>query len=217
MVTVLIADDCIPFREGIKFLIERDQSIKVVGCANDGFEAFELNRECKPDIVLMNIKMPNYDGIKGLELIKTTSIKTKVIMLTTFYDAVNITKALKSGADGYILKDVHPNELISSIKSTAKGLRVVDKNIYETIIKHFDQYNELENTTKFKKLMAMGMNETEIMIIKLIVQGKSNKEISLDISLSEGRVKNIVSSILSRLELNDRTQLAVFAIQNKML
>jgi DNA-binding NarL/FixJ family response regulator len=212
-IKILIVDDQIILRESLKFVIEQAHDIEIVGCAGDGNEALKLCELCSPDLVLMDIVMPVCDGVEGTRLIKAKYPQIKVIILTTFDDDQNITKAMQNGADGYILKDLEPPELITVIKNTVKGLRVIHQNVFETMVK---QFNTTANETTDAKL-NINLTEKEISIIKLVVKGKGNREIAETIGLSEGRVKNIITEILSKLELEDRTQLAVFAVKNKLV
>ncbi len=162
--------------------------------------------------------MPNYDGIEGLKLIKSKFNKSiKIIMLTVYEDVLNISYTLKNGADGFILKDIEPRELIDTIKNTINGLRIIEENVFHTLVKYFDTYNEIENQNKLMTINSKTLNNNELYIIRFIVLGNSNKEISQKMNLSEGRVKNIISNILNKLSLNDRTQLAVFALKNNIL
>ncbi|HEX3047830.1 MAG TPA: response regulator transcription factor [Bacillota bacterium] len=212
-IKVLIVDDQVMLRESLKFVIEKDQDIEVIGCAGDGNEALKLCDLYSPDLVLMDIVMPVCDGVEGTRLIKAKYPQMKVIILTTFDDDQNIAKAIQNGADGYILKDLEPVELITIIKNTVKGLRVIHENVFESMKKQFTSAaNEtVDDKLKFK------LTEKEISVIKLVVKGKSNREIAATMNLSEGRVKNIITKILSKLELEDRTQLAVFAVRNKLI
>lgn len=129
MIKVVIADDQLLVAQGIKYLIEKDGNIEVVGCACDGEEALKICEKLNPDIVLMDIKMPGCSGIQGVKMIKQKHKDIKVVMLTTFCDDDSISKAMNNGADGYVLKDIKPNELINTIKSTVNGLRVVHQNV----------------------------------------------------------------------------------------
>jgi DNA-binding NarL/FixJ family response regulator len=210
---VLIVDDQVMLRESLKFVLEQDQDIEVVGSAGDGKEALAFCDLYSPDLVLMDIKMPVCDGIEGTGLIKAKYPGIKVIILTTFDDDQNIAKAIQN-ADGYILKDLEPAELITIIKNTVKGLRVIHQNVFETMVRKF---NTATNETAPSPKLALKLTEKETAIIKLVVKGKSNREIADGIGLSEGRVKNIITEILSKLELEDRTQLAVFAVRNKLV
>lgn len=209
MINVLITEDKRLIAEGFKFIIESDKEINVVGLALNGYEALELCKIHRPDLVLMDLKMPCCDGIKGTKLIKAFSANIKVLVLTTFDDDEMVSEALKNGADGYILKDINAEKLISTIKGTAKGLNVIDENVYQNIVNKFNQPDNQKP--------EYALTDREIRLIELVVYGKSNKEIAAELTITEGRVKNIITNILSKLGLSDRTSLAVYAVKNKYI
>lgn len=215
MIRAIIADDHSVIREGLKLIIEQDPEIKVVGCAENGMEAFKLCEKLLPDIVLMDIIMPVCDGIEGTRLIKENHKTVKVLILTTFNNVESGTKTLRSGADGYILKDIASEELISSIKSLVKGLKVIHQDTFDEVIKQF--HEEKQHPSNQWSREVYGLTEREIQVIKLIVYGKYSKEIASTLFLSEGTVRNMISKILEKLNLKDRTQLAVFAVRNKIV
>jgi DNA-binding NarL/FixJ family response regulator len=215
-IKILIVDDYVMLRESIKFVIEQDKDIEVVGCAGNGMEALALCEQFSPDLVLMDIVMPVCDGIEGTRLIKTKYHHIKVIILTTFDDDENIAKAMQNGAEGYILKDLEPAELIAIIKNTMRGLRVIHQNVFNAIIKQMAPLNpELPIAKETRP--GVKITEKEKTIIDLVVKGKSNREIADTIALSEGRVKNIITEILAKFDLEDRTQLAVYAVRNNLV
>ncbi|PYG86548.1 DNA-binding NarL/FixJ family response regulator [Ruminiclostridium sufflavum DSM 19573] len=209
MIKVLIAEDKRLIGEGFKFIIDSDNEIEVVGLALNGYEAFELCKLHNPELVLMDLKMPCCDGIEGTKLIKSYSSDIKVLVLTTFDDDDIVAEALKNGADGYILKDINAEKLIATIKGTSKGLNVIDESVYQNIVNRFNQTDN--------KKPEYALTEREIKLIELVVCGKSNKEIAAALKITEGRVKNIITSILSKLGLSDRTSLAVYAVKNKYI
>lgn len=209
LIKVLITEDKRLIGEGFKFIIESDEEINVVGLAMNGYEALELCKIHKPNLVLMDLKMPCCDGIEGTKLIKSYSANIKVLVLTTFDDDEMVSEALKNGADGYILKDINAEKLISTIKGTAKGLNVIDENVYQNIVNKFNQPDNQKP--------EYALTDKEIRLIELVVYGKSNKEIAAKLTITEGRVKNIITNILSKLGLSDRTSLAVYAVKNKYI
>ena len=205
-----IADDNKIIREGLKFIIEQDEEIKVIGLASNGNEALQLCEKNNADLILLDIVMPELDGIAAAKILKEKYQNIKIIILTTFNEEELVTEALKNGADGYILKDIDSKELIYVIKNTLKGLKIFHNDVFEKIVKKIDIQKK---TDKLK----LNLSEKELEIVKLIVYGKSNKEIASDLNLNEGTIKNIVSSILSKLNLDSRTQLAVFAVNNNLV
>lgn len=214
MIKTIVVDDEIILRESLKRLIEFDEEISVVGCGGNGLEALELCETFAPEIVLMDIIMPQCDGIKGTHLIKTKFPGIKVLILTTFDDDENIAKALQNGADGYVLKSITPEDLVLAIKSVAKGMGIMHKKIYNTVAKQFEAG---ENNGIKVAGPPSNLSPRELSLLRYIVHGKSNKEIAAELFLAEGTVKNLVASLLEKLELKDRTQLAVYAVINHLV
>lgn len=215
MIKVIIVDDQVILRESLKFIIEQDNDIEIVGCTGNGKDALDMCDELLPDIVLMDLIMPVCDGVKGTKLIKAKHSQIKVIILTTYSDDENVSRALKNGADGYILKDIKPTDLVTAIKSTVKGLGVIHQNAFSSIVRQFNISSKPGNVREPSQYIDL--TDRELSVIQLIVDGKGNKEIALDLYLTEGSIKNIVSGILSKLKLKDRTQLAVFAVKNNLV
>lgn len=210
MIRVIISDDQKIIREGLKFIIEQDEEIEVIGLASNGNEVLQLCKNNNADLILLDIVMPELDGIDTTKILKEKYQNIKIIILTTFNEEELVTKALKNGADGYILKDIDSEELIYVIKNTLKGLKIFHDNVFDKIV------YKIDNPKKTDKL-KLNLSEKELEIVKLIVYGKSNKEIASDLNLNEGTIKNTVSSILSKLNLDSRTQLAVFAVNNNLV
>lgn len=214
MVRVLVVDDQPILRESLKFIIEQDPEIEVVGCAGNGNEAFEFCKTTVPDVVLMDLVMPICDGVMGTELIKSNYPDVRVLILTVYGDNENVVNALKKGAEGYILKDIDPHGLRQAIKSIAGGIPVVHQAALSGVI---HRVNEMERTLLEHKRFIVEFSRKELEIIRLIVAGKNNKEIAACIHFSEGNVKNTISRILDKLNLQDRTQLAVYAVKNNLV
>lgn len=214
MIKVMLVDDQTMLRQSLKFIIEQDSKIEVVGSAGNGKEAFELCEELLPDVVLMDIMMPECDGVEGTRLIKSKYPHIKVIILTTFNNDENVKSALKNGAAGYILKDLDPDDLILAIKSVSKGMSIMHQNVFDSVVK---RVNEEEEEAPEKAQSAVHLTDREISVIRLIVDGKSNKEIGAILFITEGSVKNVVTGILEKIGLKDRTQLAVYAVKNHLV
>lgn len=219
MIKVLIVDDQIILRESLKFIIEQDKDINVIGLAGNGKEAFSLCEQLNPDVVLMDIMMPKCDGVEGTRLIKSKYKEIKVIILTTFNDEGNVTRAIKNGADGYVLKDISPDQLILTVKSVFKGYSIMHQSTLNTFIDSKDKEKKNKKTSANikKEKVNVRLGKRELEILNLIVEGKNNKEIAETIFISEGTVKNTISHMLNKLNLKDRTQLAVFAVKNNIL
>ena len=214
MIKVIIADDLGMLRQGIQVVLEQDSDISVVGLAADGKEAFELCGEHRPDVVLIDMRMPEYDGVYGTKHIKETYPDTKVLILTTFDDDETVSEAMESGADGYILKEMDNTKIIQSVKAVSNGISVLGANVYSGIQKRIASTNRRSEPANSA---ALELSEREREIIILITEGYDNKNIAQKLFLAEGTVRNIISRMLDKLGLKDRTQLAVFAVKNNII
>ena len=222
MIKVIIADDQLILRESLKFIIEQDDEIEVLDCVGNGYEALKLCEQLDPkNTVLMDIMMPECNGIEGTRLIKDKfKDSIKVFVLTTFNDDENISKAINNGADGYILKDILPVELVLAVKSAAHGFGIFHQSAVKTalgrnkLITNTDQCSDIWQCVE--KSDVIDLTDREKSIIRLIVDGKNNKEIALELCITEGTVKNVMTVILEKLKLRDRTQLAIYAIKNNL-
>ncbi|NRT74265.1 response regulator [Clostridium beijerinckii] len=218
MTRVIIAEDQKLLRESFKNIIENNSDIKVVACATNGNEAYDLCKEYMPDVVLMDLSMPICNGTEATKLIKAELPSVKVLVLTASNDKSDVTDAISNGADGYILKDISTEELILSIKSTSLGLGIITKDILSPMI-----LNLRKESKKAKKKIIdinginISLTERELKIVSMIVDGKDNKEIASSLFIAEGTVKNIITEIISKLSLRDRTQLAVYAVKNGLV
>ncbi|WP_160683482.1 response regulator transcription factor [Clostridium sp. C2-6-12] len=218
MTTVIIAEDQKLLRESFKNIIENNSDIKVVACATNGKEAYDLCKEYKPDVVLMDLSMPICNGTEATKLIKTDFPSIKVLILTASNDKVDVTEAIINGADGYVLKNIGTEELILSIKSTSLGLGIVDKDLLEPVVLNLNKENKKTgNIIVDVSGINVSLTERELSIVSMIVEGKDNKEIGASLFIAEGTVKNIITEIISKLQLKDRTQLAVYAVRNELV
>lgn len=215
MINVIIVDDQSIIREGIKYIIEQDPDINVLECAGNGEEALRLCDEYAPDLVLMDLVMPGCDGVDGTRLIKAKYSLIKIIILSTFNDTEKIIKALNNGADGYVLKDMNPEELILTIKSAVKGLNILHRNTFSNIIQQLNSNNRVSVIKKEE--LKINLAERELTIIQLIVAGYNDEEIAAKLFLSVGSIRNLVSGVLKKLKVKDRIQLAVFAVKNDLV
>lgn len=205
-IKLLIVDDEKLIREGLKLMLSVFDDIEVVGTAENGYKALEICKSVDVDVVLMDIRMKECDGVIGTRLIKEQFTKIKVIILTTFKDKEYIQEALKYGAFGYMLKDSSHDVIYEGIKAAYKGNMVVHPDVAIEMMG--------SNTNTKKDIDVYGLTEKEIKIIEAIAKGLTNKEISEEVFLSEGTIKNNITNILSKLELRDRTQIAIFAFKN---
>jgi DNA-binding NarL/FixJ family response regulator len=218
MIKIVIVDDQVILREGLKYIIESDNELCVVGCGGNGREALTLCDQHQPDLVLMDIIMPEVDGVEGTKLIKSKyHQKIKVVILTTFNEEQYFIKAMANGADGYVLKDIKPEDLFRTIKSTVAGFSIIEENSLSSMVKQMSA-NRVEPVSPPKPAPnRIELTEREKSVLRLIVDGKDNKEIAAELFLTEGSVRNVVSGILRRLELRDRIQLAIYAVKNELV
>lgn len=204
---IVIADDDGLIRDSLKLLLGLEDDIEVIGTAQNGKEAFELCRADKPDIVLMDIRMPVMDGVLGTKLIKENFHDVKVVLLTTFKDDEYIREAVKNGAEGYILKNQSSDSIIESLRTVYKGNIVFEKDVVNVI-------TGMIKEGKDKKPSDFNLSQREFEVLALIAEGLSNKEIAEKLFLGEGTVRNYITNVLEKLELRDRTQLAIFYLKN---
>lgn len=210
-IRVLIADDQYLIREGIASLLELEDTLEVVDMAANGKEATEKALELKPDIVLMDIRMPEMDGIEAAAKIRSTLPTCQVIMLTTFDDEEYIVQALLAGACGYLLKDIPPQDLVQAVKLAHAGVFQLAPEVVGNLV---GSLRDKQVRVKQKEAAALDLTPRELEVLRLLAKGASNKEIARAFDVSEGTVKNHVSNILMRLELRDRTQAAVYAVEH---
>lgn len=210
MIKVIIADDIKILRQGLKAIIEQADDMEVVGLASNGEEAFKLTKEHSPDVVLMDMRMPEHDGEHGTRRIKEFSPQVKVLVLTTFDDEETISKAMAGGADGYLLKELENEKVLNAIRMVNDGMSIFGSSTISKI-------QQMYATPKPKAPSTdVTLTDREADIIKLIAQGMNNKEIASTLFLAEGTVRNVISKMLEKLALKDRTQLAVYAIKNNL-
>ncbi|HYE69140.1 MAG TPA: response regulator transcription factor [Anaerovoracaceae bacterium] len=215
MIKILLVDDQDILVEGLKLILGKEEDLVICGSANNGKSAYEACQWNTPDVVLMDIKMPGGNGVDATAMIKKDFPQIKILVLTTFNDDEYIYEALKHGASGYLLKDTSPTEIADAIRTVYKGGALIQS---EVAVKVLDQFSELAKGKKEKQSdpRAEQLTEREIDICRLIAEGKNNHEIANELYLSEGTVKNHITRILIKLELRDRTQLAVFTIKNDL-
>lgn len=214
MIKVLIADDQKLIRESLKIVLDTYQDIQVIDTVGDGKQVLESIEEQELDVILMDIRMPNMDGTVSTKLVKQSYPHIKIIILTTFDDDDFIFSALKYGVSGYILKGVSPTELHDAITTVYNGGSMINPNIAAKVVKLFSKMAQSDFEIDVDKEGAALITDAEWRVIYQVGRGLSNKEISQELFLSEGTVRNHLSHILSKLNLRDRTQLAIWAVQN---
>ena len=200
-------DDDALIREGLQILLDTEADIQVIGTASNGQEALEMCRKTTPDLVLMDIRMPVMDGVLGTKLIKSHFRDIKVVILTTFMDDEYIKEALKSGAEGYILKNQPADSIIESLRAVCKGNIVLEREVANALSCMLREGKKLSPE-------GLDISPRELEILKLVGEGLSNREIAASLNLSEGTTRNYVTGLLEKLGFRDRTQLAIFYIKN---
>ncbi|MFI8685937.1 response regulator [Rossellomorea sp. NPDC077527] len=212
MVRILIVDDQELMRDGLATILDLRKEIDVTGVASNGKEAFEKAGELRPDIVLMDIRMPIASGVEGTKLITTTYPDIKVLMLTTFNDSELIFEALEEGASGYLLKDMPTDAIVQAIMTVQSGGMVLPKELTGDIVREMRRKQSTEQINTVPEIVKE-LTERELEVLNKLGLGLNNKEIAGELYISEGTVKNHVSNLISKLQLRDRTQAAIFAVR----
>lgn len=205
-IKVIIADDSDFVRDGMRIILEVDEEFEVLGCASNGREAIAIAERTPPDVFLMDIQMPEMDGIEATAYIVEKGLG-KVLILTTFDDDELVQKALKNGAKGYLIKNHTPEHLKQMIKSVYHGTGVMEEALLENLARN--------NEITLSGFSAEGYTPRELDIVKAVAEGLSNKEIAEKLFISEGTVKNYITSILAKENLSHRTALAVYYLTGK--
>lgn len=208
MIRILLVDDQTIIRHGLRSLLESKPDLEVVGEADNGQTALEQVALLQPDVVLMDVRMPVMDGVAATQMICQSFPATKVLVLTTFDDDDYISQSMRFGAKGYLLKDTHSEELALAIRAADKGFTQMGPGLFE---KAFANPIDPAPVAVVIPPAIAELTPREREILKLVAAGSSNKEIAGTLHLSESTVKNYMTSILSRLNLRDRTQAAIFA------
>ena len=209
-IEIIIADDHMMIREGLKQLLELDGTMKVIAEANDGEECLNLlNKKIHPDILLLDINMPKKNGIEVLEYIKQNKIPVNVLILTVHNEVEYLLKAVDIGIDGYLLKDSSYDELKEAIDVVISGNTYIQPSLLPALNESMEDY-------ALDKEKIEWLTKRELDVLRLISEGCSNKKISDELTISERTVKNHISHIFRKIDVQDRTQAAVFAIRNKI-
>lgn len=213
MIKILIADDQALIRESLQIVLSTHDDIEVIGVVENGLEVLEFLKTNRPDVILMDIRMPNMDGVFCTKEVKEHYPHVKIIILTTFDDDDFIFSALKHGASGYMLKGVSMDELYQAIVTVNSGGAMINPDIATKVFKIFSRMAQSNFAIQVEENNVTDLSLVEWKIIQQVGFGFSNKEIATKLFLSEGTVRNYLSTILSKLSLRDRTQLAIWAVQ----
>jgi two-component system, NarL family, response regulator len=197
-IRVLIADDHAIFRQGLATIISRDSDMKVVAQAENGEQAIDLFREHQPDVTLMDLRMPEVNGVEAIDAIRAESKSARIIVLTTYDSDEDIYRGLQAGAKGYLLKETEPNELLNAIRTIYSGQQYIPPDVGAKLA---------------QRLSNPELSERELEVLGLLAQGMSNAEIADALSIGEGTVKSHVNRILNKLDVSDRTQAVIVAVK----
>jgi len=214
MIKVLIVEDQEIIRQSLEIMLHNKAGIQIVGTAENGKQVARLVKKLLPDVILMDIRMPEMDGVRCIEIIKEAFPKIKIIVLTTFDDDEYVFNALKNGASGYLLKGISVKELVEAIKIVYGGGALINPNIAVKVFKFFSQMANADYLVNVTQDVIEDLSKNELRIIQFVGMGMSNKEITEKLKFSEGTIRNYISSILSKLSLRDRTQIAIYAVQS---
>jgi len=214
---IVLIDDHVLFREGVKRILDFEDSFEVVAEGDDGEQALDLVSQYKQDVVLMDINMPNLNGVQATKKIFAKYPEVKVIILSIHDDENYVTHALKSGANGYLLKEMDSEALIEAIKIVSEGGSYLHPKVTHNLVKEFQRLSNVESGSiediEYRKPLHL-LTRRECEVLQLLADGKSNRGISEHLFISEKTVKNHVSNILQKMNVNDRTQAVVMAIRN---
>jgi two-component system response regulator DegU len=223
-ISIVLVDDHQLFREGVKRILEMEDDFKVVGEGSDGDEASRLAEVHKPDVVLMDINMPNVNGVSAAEHVISVSPKTRVIILSIHDDEGYVYRTLRSGASGYLLKEMGTNDLVEAVRVVASGGAYIHPKVTGKLIEEFRRLSEQEGVAErtisgddsqaIDPRLIESLTRREREVLQLMAEGKSNRAIGEFLFISEKTVKNHVSSILQKLNVQDRTQAVVISIKN---
>lgn len=214
-IRVAIVDDHPFFRQGVINVLRAEPDINVIAESGDGEEALAMLRKVQPDVVLMDVNLPNMNGMQVTQRLKSRTNDIKVVILTAYDDEEQIYRAIRIGASAYFPKDVSPDKLLDTIRTVAKGYYVIDnrrlspEQAEQWLLELYRRYGITQEDRTFSPLTSREMG-----ILELIIEGQSNKEIANTLSISQQTVKNHVTSILAKLNLSDRTQAAIYALRH---
>ena len=213
MIRIMLVEDQELIRQSLSIVLSGKENLEIVGEAKNGVEAVSMAKKLVPDVILLDIRMPEMDGVAACRLIKNALPMCKIIVLTTFDDDEYVFNALRYGASGYLLKGVSINELVFAIKTVHNGGTLMNPSVASKLVSFFsDMANGGNPMAERLPEPISKLNSTENSIVNLIQQGLPNKDIAARLYLSEGTVRNNISSILSKLHLRDRTQIAIYSL-----
>jgi len=210
MIKILIADDHLIIRQGLRLILETETDFELIGEASDGNEALSLCKKLKPDVVLMDLRMPNMDGLTAIEKLRVEQPEIAVVILTTFNEDDLMLRGLQAGAHGYLLKDTDRNTLFNTIRAAARGETLLKPEIMARVLSQ-------KNVTKTESHEPINLTERELEVLKSVARGERSKEIAAHLSISERTVKAHLASIYSKLGVDSRAAAIAVAAQRGLL
>ena len=211
-ISVLLVDDHVLFRQALRHLLETEQDIRVVGEASDGSQVEQLVEEQHPDVVVMDISMPAIDGIAATQILRDKYPSLGIIVLTMFAEDSQVIRAIRAGADGYLLKNIESGKVVDAIRAVARGESVVDPELATKVLNEFRRLSDVDGYNNIA-----GLTEREVSLLQLVANGLSNKEIATELGLAESTVKNRLSILFQKLDVKDRTQAAIYAMTHGLV
>ena len=212
-IKVLLADDHSLFREGLRSLLEEQDDIRIVGEAEDGLEAIRMVQQLKPTVILMDINMPVVDGVEATRMILKEHPSTGIVILTMYPQDEYVFQALKAGAKAYLLKDTPSKKLLNVIRTVHDGEAVMDVELTARLLGEFRRMADKEEESPAFQMLT----DQELRILTMVAEGASNKDIAIDLALSERTIKNYMSLIFQKLQVNNRTEAAIRAMRDGLV
>jgi DNA-binding NarL/FixJ family response regulator len=206
-IRVVLADDHVLFRQALRHLLESESDIRVVGEADDGAAAIELVAHYLPDVIVLDISMPAIDGIAAAQQLRETYPHLGIIMLTMFAEDAHVIRAIRVGADGYLLKNTESKRVVEAIRAVARGESIIDPELASKVMNEFRRLSDIQEGVN-----VAGLTDRELALLQLVANGLSNKEIAEELGLAESTIKNRLSILFQKLDVKDRTQAAIYAM-----
>lgn len=211
-IRVVLADDHVLFRQALRHLLEMESDIRVVAEADDGSAAIELVTRHLPDVVVLDLSMPAVDGITAAGALREKYPHLGILMLTMFAEDAQVIRAIRAGADGYLLKNSESTRVVEAIRAVARGESTIDPELASKVMNEFRRMSDVDTS-----LNVSGLTDREVSLLQLVAGGLSNKEIAEELGLAESTVKNRLSILFQKLDVKDRTQAAIYAMTHGLV